>query len=460
MGHIVVKKGLDIPLKGKPEGLPQWLVAGGESTPLKKPEVLALDLVPFEETKFRLLVQVGDQVKLGQPLVEDKSYPGRYFVSPAGGTVREIRRGVKRRLLDISIQVEQDESFVQHELIDLNQISRQQLIDYLMQAGVFTRIFQRPFGFLAQPDKVPRSIFVKAIESAPFRAPAEMQVSGYEREFQKGLDVLRSLTEGKVHLIYHVDTSCHAFHNAKNVEKHTAEGPHPVANSSLHIQTIDPVLSSNDVIWTLDALTVVSIGFLITHGRYFVERVIGIGGEGVIDGRTGFFKVREGFPISSLISNRIKKRAVRCITGDPLTGRQVDAEDFLGFQDVAFSVVLENTERAFLHFFGAGIKKYSFSRAYLSGHFNNEEREYVFTTNQHGEHRPFIDGVLYDEVMPLDISTINLVKAILAEDFDLAVELGLLEVDSEDFALPTFVCPSKMEMVDIVKKGLQRYAAE
>ena len=130
-------------------------------------------------------------------------------------------------------------------------------------------------------------------------------------------------------------------------------------------------------------------------------------------------------------------------------------EDFLGFYDYAFSVIPENKKREFLHFLGLGLNKYSFSRAYASGHFNNENRDYNFTTNQHGEHRAFIDSTLYDKVMPLDIPTMLLVKAVIAEDYDLADAYGLLEVDSEDFALPAFVCPSKIDMTEIIKRRVE-----
>lgn len=144
----------------------------------------------------------------------------------------------------------------------------------------------------------------------------------------------------------------------------------------------------------------------------------------------------------------------------PFDGKKVTPEDFLGFGDTVFTVIPENTEREFLHFMGLGYDKYSFSKAYLSGHLDNKKREYSFTTNQHGEHRPFIDSTLYDKVMPLNVPTMLLVKAVMAEDFEVAETLGLLEVDSEDFALPTFVCPSKMEMTEIIKTGLKQYAKE
>lgn len=460
MAHIKITKGLDIPIKGKPENGSQNLIPGGEVSPLMKPAQIALDLTPFSEIKFRLLVKEGDEVKLGQPLAEDKDSPGRMFVSPAGGVIREIRRGLKRRLLNIVIDVAPKENLEQYQAIDLHAISRDNLIEKLKIGGLFTHIRQRPFNFLANPDKTPRSIFVKALESAPFMPPSEMQVEGLEKEFQSGLNALAKLTSGPVHLVFRKDTKCQAFLEAKDVQKHTVEGPHPASNASVHIQTIDPILSPEDIIWTLNANDVVSIGYFLLHGRYYVDRVLSIAGPGIIEGRTGYFKLREGFPIDPLLAGRIQNGPVRFISGDVLTGNKVESGDFLGFYDYAFCAIPESTSREFLHFFRLGMDKYTFSGTYLSGHLNNANREYDFTTNLHGEHRPFIDSSLYDEVMPLNVPVMHLVKAVMAEDYDLAAELGLIEVDSEDFALPSFVCPSKIEMDEIIKKGLQRYASD
>jgi Na+-transporting NADH:ubiquinone oxidoreductase subunit A len=460
MVHIKVTRGLDIPLLGKPEGHVRALIPGGEVSPLGVPEQIALDLSPFEETKFRLLAKVGDKVKLGQPLTEDKDVPGRLFVSPAGGVVKEIRRGLKRRLLDIVIDVDRNEEREKKGLIDLSTISREELIEYLKMGGIFAFIRQRPFNFLADPRKSPRSIFVKAIESAPFVPPAEMQVMRHEKEFRAGLQVLTALTPNQVHLIYRQDSHFKPFTDAAGVQKHTAEGPHPVSNYSLHIQRIDPITSPEDVVWTIHAHDVVALGYYILYGETFVDRVISIAGPGIVEGQTGYFKIRAGYPISALIAGRIKKGLIRLISGDPLMGKKVESEDFLGFYDYSFCAIPENLSREFLHFFRSGSQKYTFSGAYLSGHLDPSQRSYYFTTNQHGEKRAYIDPTLYDKVMPLQIPTMPLIKAILAEDYDLAAEYGLIETDPEDFALTTFVCPSKSEMVEIVKNGLKRYAAD
>lgn len=460
MVHIKITKGLDIPIAGKPAGSPQPLThSGGDIHANKWPKV-ALDLSGFDDVKFKVLVRVDDQVKLGQPLAEDKNTPGRFFVSPAGGIVREIRRGLKRKLLDIVIEIVDKEEEWEHPLINPETSTRETLVDALKTAGIFAFIKQRPFSVLADPSKIPRSIFVKGLESAPFVPPAEMQVEGYQKEFQLGLNALARLTSGDVHLVYSANTDSKAFLEAKNVVRHTAEGPHPVANHSVHIQSIDPIRSPEDVVWTLDTLTVVKIGYLLLTGRYWTKKVMSIAGPGIVEGKTGFFKVREGIAVSEIISGRVKNGFMRLISGDPLQGKAVEADDFLGFQDTVFTVIPENTEREFLHFFRLGKDKYTFSRAYLSGHLSHKDREYTFTTNQHGEHRPFIDNSLYDKVMPLAISTMHLVKAVMAEDYDLAESLGLLEVDGEDFALPTFVDQSKIDMPDIIRRGIKRYAAD
>lgn len=460
MVHIKISKGLDIPMEGKPSGPANEIIPSGQVAPLVTPPQLALSLTAFDDIKFRLLLKVGDVVKIGHPLAEDKSTPGRMFVSPAAGVVKDIRRGEKRVLQDIVIDVAAKEESVEFPVLDVEKASKEQIIERLMEGGGFSLIRQRPFNVLANPLKTPRCIFVKAIESALCVPPAEMQVAGHEKEFQIGLTALKKLTDGPVHLVSRQNTPCKAFTEAAGVEKHTVEGPHPVANASLHIQKIAPIRGTDDVVWTLSALDVVAIGHLLSQGKAYTQRIISIAGPGVLPDRIGYFKARNGFPIGSLIAGRIAKGSLRFVSGDPLMGKKVGINDFLGFNHTAFTVIPEGEEREFLHFMGLGGNKYSFSRAYISGHFDNKKRSYGFTTNQHGEHRAFIDSALYDKVMPLDVPTMLLVKAVMAEDFDRAGELGLLDVDSEDFALPTFVCPSKMEMTEIIKNGLRHYAKE
>ena len=460
MADIKIKKGLDLPISGKPEGNVKSLTLGGEATPQVKPKKIALNLDPFDDVRFKLLAKKGDIVTIGQPLLEDKSTAGRLFASPAGGVISEVRRGLKRRLLDIVIDVADEEKRHSVGTTDLQSVTREALLKKLLEGGLFAHIRSRPFNILADPQKPPRSIFVKAIESAPFTPPAELQIEGHEEDFQLGLDALAKLTDGKVHLVYSKETSYKPFLGAKNVEKHTASGPHPAGNFSLHIHKIDPIGKADDVSWTLTALDAAILGHLLRTGHYLTERVVSIAGPGIIQGRTGYFKVRAGYPIEALLSNRLKSGLIRLISGNPYTGRKVQGDDFLGFYDTAFCAIPENVKREFLHFFRLGLNKFSFSGAYFSGHVDNADKEYDFTTSLHGEPRALIEPSLYDKVMPLPVPTMQLVKAVMAEDYDLAEELGLLEVDSEDFALPTFVCPSKVEMTEIIKTGLRAHAAD
>lgn len=458
--HIAVKKGLDIPIKGHPKGGIRQNIPSGEAHAVTQPSQIALMFDPFHDLRFKVLVKPGETVKIGQPLAEEKGTFGRMLVSPAGGVIDKEVRGPKRVLESIIINVSPNEEFFERNPLLLSNSSQEELIAYLLHGGAFAYIHQRPFSKLADPVKLPRAIFVKALESAPFVPPAELQVKDHEEDFLIGIEALNKICPGNVHLVHRADSTCDAFTHAKNANIHTAEGPHPVANHSVHIEAISPIQSADEIVWTVNAWETAYIGHLIRTGQPLIERILAVAGPGILDGQAGYYRGRSGYPIKSLIPGRIHKGPQRLISGDPLTGNAVSSEDFLGFYKTTLSVIPENTKREFLHFFRLGMAKYSFSKTYLTGHLNNTERTYNFTTNQHGETRAFIDSSLYDKVMPLNISTMLLVKAVMAQDFELAEQLGLLEVASEDFALPSFVCPSKIEMIQIIQQGLNQYAAE
>lgn len=448
---IIVKKGLDIPIKGEPSG---------EVQSLQDPHFFAFNFDSFDRVSFRILVKIGDFVKIGEPLAENKAIAGQMFVSPAAGMVKEIRRGLKRRLIAIVIEVEKEEQYLKFAPLEIEKISREQILARLMQGGIFPYITMRPFCLIADPSYIPRDIFVKAVESAPFVPSAEIQVKRHEKNFQEGLLVLSKLTTGKIHLIHSNKTVCKTFLEAEGVEKHTVFGPHPAGNSSVHIHAIAPITHPQDIVWSLDVLGVIAVGKILSEGLYFKERVVSIAGPGIISGKTGYFNTRSGIPVSSLILNRVQNPLSRFISGDPLSGLKVEKEDFLGFSHTAFSVIPENYEREVFHFLRLGSNKYTATKTYISGFLKPPSDGYEFTTNQHGEERPFIDGAVYEKFMPLKIPVMQLVKATLAEDYELAESLGLLEISPEDFALPSFVCPSKIEMMEILKKGIERYATE
>lgn len=422
--HIQVSKGLDIPLPHKPEG------------PLKEAPNLrrfALDLSVFPTIQFKLLVKEGDNVLIGQPLACDKKVPDRVFVSVASGVVRSIERGEKRRLLRIVVE-EAEKKYLEHDTAG-------DLIPFLLKTGFFPHIRQRPCDVLADPNVKPKAIFVNACRSAPYSPSIEAVLRGHETEFQLGLQTLSKIAP--VHLVHRKGSTLQMLTKAEGVSTHTVSGPHPSGNTSLHIERISPILSGKDYIWSLSAEDTLRLGRLMQRGIYDPHLTVAVGGQ-----NPGIYDARLGTSFQELTG---EQPSGRLIAGDPLMGDQTD--EFLTFYANTFSVIAEKNEaRELLHFFRLGNKKYTSSRGYLS-----RAKAFHFDTNQHGEERAFVDGTIYDKVQPLTISTMHLVKALLAEDFDAAVDLGLLEVAPEDFALPTFMCPSKVEMVDIVRRGLDSY---
>ena len=439
---IRIKRGLDIPFADRPSSFLHSL---------PKPRQIALNLEPFDAIRFKLHVKVGDHVKLGQPLAENKAIPGQMFVSPAAGQVSELKRGLKRRLLDIVIDVDEEEEEFIHEPPGED---RDAILDFFLRAGVFPHIRQRPFDLIANPKHLPKAIFVRALESRPYVPAAGWQVEGRYPFFEKGLEVLGNIAP--VHLVHGESTKCVDFRNAKGVERHSIKGPHPAGNPSVHIHHIMPIKRAQDYIWTIDVEGVNTIGKLFLKKSYYVDRIIGVAGSGLTE--SAYFKGRMGYPIADIVKDRTKEELLCFISGDPLTGSRVDLADFLGFYDSCVSVLPVNTKRQLFHFLRLGRKKYSATRTYFSGFV--PKKSYAFTTNQHGEERAFIDPTVYDKVMPMRIPTAHLVKAILAQDFELAEALGIYEVAPEDFVLPTFICPSKIDMVGIVKQGLHLFAKE
>lgn len=430
---IQIKHGLDIPLEGKGEG---------EIQDLPLPNLVALDLSPFETLRFTLLKKVGESVQGGEPLAEDKSCPGRTFVAPAAGTIKEIVRGLKRRILSIVIETDSNQNFVKHE-----PLQKDEVIPFLMKGGFLPHIRMRPCNRIAHPDQRPQVIFIQAIESAPYAPSPELHLEGREEAFTEGLKLLSRLCP--VHLVYRKGSACSSFTQAPHVEKHTADGPHPIGNPSVHIAALSPILRNDQVIWTLDVPTVIAVGIFAMKGVYDPSIVITLSGEE----KRGVYRVNRGIQVKALLQD---KEGVRIISGDPLTGAQVTHEGFLGFYHHAICTLSEGSlKREFLHFLKGFRKGYTATRAY---HFRQKHPK--FTTHQHGEERAFVDSSPYDKVMPLPINTMALIKAVLAEDYEKAEQLGLLEVDPEDFALPAFVCPSKIEMVEIIKKGQEAYSKQ
>jgi len=428
MPHLHVKRGLDLAISGMPQGpIRSWF----------SPARIALDFKAFRGTRIKLLVKIGQDVLLGEPLAEDRDFPGRFFPSPTTGRVLSIAREEKRALRHICITRADREKPFPHQPPNWKTSSRQTLVDFLLKSGLFCHIRQRPFGMLANPEAMPKSIFVKAIETAPFTPKASLQMQGHEEAISLGLTILTRLTDGFVHVIQNSNDA--PLKEIDRVQLHTIAGPHPAGNASTHIHFIDPILHENHIIWTLNILDVMTIGYQFLQNRYFTDRIISIAGPGFSKTKRGFYRAQCGLSIEDLCQGN---PPFHLISGNPLTGWQVKPQDFLGFDHTVLSGFPENKKRRIFSFLWPWRQTTDISNS----------------TRIWGEKRAFVDGAPYDQVMPLDISTELLLKAVITKNDDLADELGLLEVASEDFALPAFVCPSKIEMIEIMQNALIRRA--
>ncbi len=430
--NLKTKKGLNIPLSGYPQG---------KVNDFPLTETIALDFNPFETLSFSLLKKEGDLVKLGEPIAIDKKCPERVFVSPGSGKIIEVNRGLKRRLLSVVIETDQQQTpFKQTE----------GTLENLIDAGLYPHIQMRPCLRIAHPKQKPEAIFIRAIASAPFVPPPELEINGHEEIFSLAVEALSKLCP--IHLVYREGSDCKAFTQATHAEVHSASGPHPIGNASVHIQAIHPIKKNHQVVWTLSVSDVVSIGKWLKEGVYYPERVISVAGEGIPEGKRGYYRVNRGVSIEAMIGKL--GEGIRVISGDPLTGEV--SRGHLGFYDTVICAFPEPSQRReFLHFLKFKRKGYTASKAYFF-----RKKSPGFTTLQHGEVRPFVDGSIYDKVMPLKIETMPLIKTLLTEQYDKGEALGLLEVAPEDFALAAFVCPSKIEMPEIVKQALQGYASQ
>ncbi len=441
MVHIRVTKGLNIPIAGQP------MSHEALSLPLGQ---FAYDLRPYERLHVRVLVEEGQEVHAGTILAQEPVPPRRVFVAPLSAKVIAIHRGAKRHPLEVILEPLPTQPALEPRTF-LLQEERGELVNHLLAAGLLPLIRFRPFNRIANPDFVPTSIFVKAVETAPFVPSAEMQVLGREEEFQTGVRLLQRLTSGTVNVVTALSSPIVALCAALPCQVHTVEGPHPAANPSLHIQEIAPIHSSKDLIWTATALDVIRLGHYCLSGGLWVDQVVAVAGPGLQPQMPKVVRCFPGTSISSLVANTLISTPVRLISGDPLTGTEVTTSEFLRHGHTVVTALQEPspTDRSFLNFMRLSSKAYTSTDAY----FIPRKKTYDLTTDQHGEVRPFVDGSIYDKVMPFKVLPMLLAKALLADDLDKAVSYGLLDIVPEDFALADFVCPSKISLMQIVKEG-------
>ena len=417
---------------------------------VKNHEIYALKPTDFHGLTPKLTVKVGDSVLAGSIIFFDKYNEKIKFCSPVSGTIQDIVRGDKRRILEVIIKSNSEVKYVSHSPANPKDLSREQIIDHMLEKGVWPFIRQKPYDIIANPSDMPKAIFISAFKSGPLAIDNDFALYGMDELFQKGLDIISKLTNGKTHLNLDGNTnSSKVFSDAKGVELNSFSGPHPAGNVGIQIHHLDPI-NKGDIVWYLEPQDIIIIARLFTEGKYDVSRIISLCGSEVSKPR--YYRTISGSCVANLISDNVKRENNRIICGDVLSGIKIDKNGYLGFYDTQITVIKEGNEQEFLGWALPGINKFSMSKSYFSWLFPT--RKYNIDTNMRGEERAYVVTGQYEKVLPMDIFPQQLVKAIMIEDIDLMEKLGIYEVGPEDFALCEFVCTSKIEVQSLIRHGL------
>ncbi len=416
--------------------------------------ILGDDYVGMRPT---MLVQEGDSVIKGQALFEDKKNPGVLFTAPASGTIAAIHRGERRVLQSVVIRLEGDRQreFARHDIADLPTLSRQAVQAQLLESGLWTALRTRPFSKTPVPDTVPAAIFVTAMDTNPLSADPQPIILAQRQAFDAGLTILTRLTEGKVHV-------CQAGggklggHPQGKVTFNAFAGPHPAGLPGTHIHFLEAVSLTKQV-WHLNYQDAIAIGKLFTTGELCTERVIALGGPQMRNPR--LVRTSLGADINDLLVDETLDGENRHISGSVLSGRHATgAQAWLGRFHLQVSVVKEGREKELFGWVMPGREKFSVTRTTL-GHFLRNKL-FNFSTDTNGGERAMVPIGNYERVMPLDILPTLLLRDLLAGDTDGAQALGCLELDEEDLALCTYVCPGKYEYGPVLREVLTRIEQE
>ena len=443
-----IRKGLDLPISGVPE---QHVTTGAS---IHHVAIVGDDYVGMRPA---MLVQEGDRVIKGQALFEDKKNPGVMFTAPASGTVVAIHRGERRVLQSVVIQIEGDEKreFARFDAADLATLSHDAVQTQLLESGLWTALRTRPYSKTPVPGTVPAAIFVTAIDTNPLSADPQPLILAERKAFDAGLTVLTRLTPGKVHV-------CQASggklggHPQGQVAFNEFAGPHPAGLVGTHIHFLEPVSLTKQV-WHLNYQDVIAIGKLFTTGELCAERIIAIGGPQAT--QTRLVRTLLGADLTALLAGEMKEGENRIISGSVLSGRHATGPmAWLGRFHLQVSVVLEGREKELFGWVLPGAEKYSVTRTTL-GHFLRRKL-FNFSTSTNGGERAMVPIGNYERVMPLDILPTVLLRDLLAGDTDGAQALGCLELDEEDLALCTYVCPGKYEYGPVLREVLTRIEQE
>ena len=446
--HFSIKKGLDLPIAGNPE---QTIF---DANNVSTVAVLGNDYVGMKPT---MLVEEGQQVKLGQTLFSDKRNPGVHFTSPGAGMVKAINRGAKRVLQSVIIELAGNDEIIfdKYEQKELANLDRDLVKKNLLDSGLWVSLRTRPYSKSPEPQSTPNSIFVTAVDTNPLAADPMLIINEYSEDFNHGLTVLSQLTDGQV-FVCTAENASLATNAQKNVETHSFSGPHPAGLASTHIHFLDPV-SASKTVWQINYQDVIAIGKLFTSGRLWVERIISL--AGTLVNKPRLLRTRLGANTEDLVKDEVQHVQSRVISGSVLHGHTANNwAAYLGRFHNQISVIAEGYEREFFGWIKPGSKKFSALNVFVSKLLGN--KQFDLTTSQNGSPRAMVPVGVFELVMPLDILPTQLLRALIVKDTDAAQALGCLELDEEDLSLCSFVCSSKFDYGPALRTNLTQIEKE
>ena len=475
---ITIRKGLDIPISGAAEQ---------RITDARNIGLYAVKPSDFVGLVPRLCVAEGDAVATGDALFVDKHDERIRFTSPVNGHVKAVVRGEKRRLEAVVVEAS---AARKPAVYDIPQ-NVDEIKALMLRCGLWTMLRQRPFGVIANPDDMPKAIFVSAFDSAPLAPDYDFVMQGREEWFKKGLEVLTQLTPGKVHVSFQPHQKLSTLNSTLTLNSQLStlnfKGPHPAGNVGTQIAHIDPI-NKGEVVWTMNPQDVAMLGELVSTGVYRPEKLIAVAGPQIKNPH--YYRIKAGACMASIIADQVLNpeypkmesneaaRENRIISGNILSGTQIAADGFIGAYDSLLSIIPEGNYYDFMGWLMPGFKKYSYSRTFLSGFLtpflsklstlnlpqlstlNSQLSTFQFDTNTHGDERPLVFTGNFERVFPFDIYPTQLIKACVVGDIDLMEQLGIFEVEPEDFALCEFIDVSKTEIQHIVRQALETLRKE
>jgi Na+-transporting NADH:ubiquinone oxidoreductase subunit A len=450
---IQIKKGLDIPLAGGPRQ------EVDVSKTITRVAVLGADYVGMKPT---MLVAEGETVAKGQPLFEDKRNPGVFFVAPVSGVVSKVDRGEKRLFRAVVIDRQGDTTYAEIPSLagtNLESLTHDTAVDFLTKSGLWTALRQRPYSKIPAPASMPHSIFVTAIDTNPHAPNPAPIIAENSFAFIAGLKVLKPLTTGQIFLCKGAEGMIPGY-DLNFINLQVFSGPHPAGLPGTHIHILDPVTEKKSA-WYINYQDVIAIGKLALTGTYDTNRIISLAGPAVKNPR--LLRVPLGSLVDEITNGELIEGDNRIISGCVLSGRQIVSPfNYLSRYHLQVSALREGRERVFLGWQGPGFDKFSITKVFAStlALMSGENKTFEMTTSTEGSKRAMVPIGGYEAVMPLDLLPTQLLRSLLTYDDDLAIALGALELDEEDLALCTFVCPSKYEYGSYLRAALTRIETE